>query len=57
MNVLTVLAWTVLAGCFAGFLLALHVGESCATSTGPYLAGGMFVAWMWLTYQQDRRDR
>jgi hypothetical protein len=53
----TVLAWVLAAAFLAAFTIAVRVGDSCAARLGPYLAAGMFLAWVWLVYRYDRRLR
>lgn len=57
MKPLISVAWAVLVVCFAGFIAALRVGESCATSVGPFLAAGMFAAWIVLSIHYERDHR
>lgn len=54
---MTVLAWVLAGVSLVAFLIALHVGESCASSVGPYCAGLFFASWLWLVYRYDRRGR
>lgn len=53
---MTGLAWASATGFLVAFLVALNVGQSCATQVGPYLAAAFFVSCLYLAYHYERRQ-
>lgn len=49
------IAWALAVASFIGYLIALQIGPSCASTVGPWAAGTFTVSFLWVAYLQEQK--